>query len=630
MLAITVLSILSMAFPIGQTQSQWLITSPDGNLKVYVTHKALGEPYSAEKNLYYRVELAGQEILRFSPLGITAGGDKGDFVNNLKFVSMSSRVIDETYPMIVGKKSLHRNNANEMTINFKNKQKQLISVIFRAYNDGFAYRYRLVGSGACEIISEASAFRLPENCVAWLQDYKPDYQGYYPKRTNSDKITTDIGFPALFKTPEGQWVLLTEAAVYGNYAAARLTGTMREPCIFKVKLPEGNITGELPLETTWRVGIVGSTLGPIVESVLVDNLNLPCELQDLSWIKPGRVAMPWLTAHSSHNQYETLEPFVVLAADMGWEWIEIESGHIGVTVGFEGTDNWMRLDWLPKLVEYAKSKNVDAYGWENWKQVYTQQQRDRILPTYVNMGIKGIKADFIMDDSQKAMKWYDAFTQDCAKHKLLVSFHGATLPKGQQRRWPNIMTWEAVLGEEWHTLPNAKNPCPPPTPEFNCELPFTRNVVGSMDYTPVVFSIPDKKTTNAHELALAIIFESAWQCIADSPASYNASPAKPFLKEVPATWDDIHFIDGQPDEFCCLARLKGNNWYLAAINAGTARTLKIPLNFLKQGTYPVTLYKDDAQAKDIAVENITLDTSKPFEISIPPNGGFCMKIVNSK
>jgi alpha-glucosidase len=363
--------------------------------------------------------------------------------------------------------------------------------------------------------------------------------------------------------------------------------------------------------------------------VLVDNLNPPCELTDTSWIKPGRVAMPWLTDHTSYQQPQTLKPFVDLAAEMGWEWLELATGHIGVKVGYESSDLWMTIDWLPGVLEYARSKNVGVYGWENWKQIFTQEQRDRILPVYSKMDIKGIKADFIMDDSQKAMKWYDAFTQDCAKHKLMVSFHGATAPRGQQRRWPNIMTWEAVLGEEWHTLPNAKNPCPPPTPEFNCELPFTRNVVGSMDYTPVVFSIPTKKTTNAHELALSVIFESAWQCIADSLASYNASLGKPFLKEVPAAWDDIHFIDGQPDEFVCLARLKGNDWYIAAINAGTARTLTIPLKFLKQGTYSVTLYKDDAQAKDIAVENITVDTSKPFEISIPANGGFCTKIPNS-
>jgi alpha-glucosidase len=145
----------------------------------------------------------------------------------------------------------------------------------------------------------------------------------------------------------------------------------------------------------------------------------------------------------------------------------------------------------------------------------------------------------------------------------------------------------------------------------------------------VVFSIPDKKTTTAHELALSIIYESAWQSFADSPQSFNKSPGKPFLRIVPTTWDDIHFIEGFPGEYCCLARRKGSDWYIACINAGTPRTLKIPLDFLKQGTYSVTIYKDDAKAGNIAVENIALDTAKPFEITIPSNGGFCMKIVKS-
>ena len=631
MLASIVLAILSLSFPLksGQTPEQWTAISPDGNLRVTVVQKAMGEPYSAGKNLYYRVELSRKEVLRYSPLGIMASGDKGNFVSNLEFVSKSHQVINETYPMIVGKKSQHHNNANETTINFKNPQGQLISIIFRVYNDGFAYRYRLVGSGSCEVISEASAFRLSADSVAWLQNYIPDYQNYYPKIASDDEITTDIGFPALFETPAGQWVLLTEAAVYGDYDAARLTGAMREPSIFKIKLSDDKILGQLPLATPWRVGIVGSSLGPIVESVLVDNLNPPCELKDLSWIKPGRVALPWLTDHNSINNLETLKSFVDLASDMQWEWVGIGTAIIGTKTLKDLSEEWMTTKWLPQLVKYAKDKGVNIYGWENWKSVYTRQQSDRLLSAYSKMGIKGLEADFVMNDSQDAMKWYDQFTQDCIRHKLMVSFHGATLPRGQQRRWPNIMTWEAVLGEEWHTLPNVRNPWPRPTPEHNCLLPFTRNVVGSMDYTPVVFSIPDKKTTNAHELALSIIYESAWQSFADSPQSFNKSPGKPFLRIVPTTWDDIHFIEGFPGEYCCLARRKGSDWYIACINAGTPRTLKIPLDFLKQGTYSVTIYKDDAKAGNIAVENIALDTAKPFEITIPSNGGFCMKIVKS-
>lgn len=606
----------------NKVPNQWTLSSPNNNLSAIID-------YSSDDKLSYRVELNGKMVLLNSALGVTMQGQGGDFTSNLTFINATGKIIDETYPMISGKKSIHRNCANEKTLVFRNAQDKIMHLIFRAYNDGIAYSYYFPGEVSSEIIAEVSSFHVPADSIGWLQKYKPDYQGYYPKTTARDKIDYNIGFPALFHLSTGQWVLITEAAVYGDYAGCRLVRADTSDVIFQVKLPQEKLTGKLPWSIPWRVLIVGEDLSTIVESVLVENLNPPCEIEDTSWIKPGCVAFPWMTDHSVNDNFEKLKSFVDLAHDMGWEWIEVDTGHIGSPKGLMGSDIWMTTEWLPELIEYAKGKGVDVYGWAYWKYLDTPEERSKAFTLYNKLGIKGIKADHINDDSQEAFQWRDEFIRDCAKYKLAISFHGSTLPRGQRRRWPHIMTWESILAEEWYTLPNAKNPCPPPTPTHNCTVPFTRNVVGPMDYTPVFFSNKDKKTTDAHELALSVIFESGWQCLSDSPESYNASPAKPFLKEVHAAWDDIHFIDGYPGKFTCLARRKGNDWFIAAINSEKARKIAVPLDFLKRGTYSVTLYKDSDEGKGIAVENVTLDSSQPFEISVAANGGFCMRVTNS-
>ncbi|MHC4648875.1 MAG: glycoside hydrolase family 97 catalytic domain-containing protein, partial [Planctomycetota bacterium] len=423
------------------------------------------------------------------------------------------------------------------------------------------------------------------------------------------------GFPALFKTSAGIWVLLTEAAVYGDYAGARLHGRLGRAGIFEVKLPEG-ISSRLPWTTPWRVAIVGERLGTIVESVVVDNLNPPCEVDDLSWIKPGRVTFPWWSEPKVNKNYERLKEFVDFAAQTGWEWIEFDTALIDGSN--RGTDTWMRTQWAPELVEYANTKGVNVYGWDNWKNLDTAEKREKVFGLFNKSGIKGIKIDFLNSDSQERFRFRDDAIRDCLKHKLMLSFHGATIPRGRQRRWPHIATWEGVHGAEYYmNWSGSPNP-----PSHNCALPFTRNVVGSMDYTPVTFSTERRGTADAHELALSVIFESGWQCLADGPESYAKNRGAPFLREVPAAWDDIHFVDGCPGKFVCLARREGGDWFVAGINAGEARELTVSLEFLKQGAYSVRLYRDGANGKEMAVEELSIETTEGLRIVMEANGGF--------
>jgi alpha-glucosidase len=597
-------------------QNPIMVASPDGKLKVTIITRTCGTSPSQQR-LYYQVHMQDRQVMPEAPLGVTMDGPDGDFVCGLKLTGQSDTLIKETYDMPVGKKSRHVNHAHEKTLFFTNQHGKAMELIVRVYDDAVAWRYRFNGQGSATILSEASAFRFPAETTGWLQSYIASYENFYDQTGRG--AAQHYGMTALFKIPTGVWVLLTEAAVYGDYAGSGLTGTLDGQGLFTITLPSP-LNGQLPWTSPWRVAIIGNCPATIVESVVVDNLNPPCELNDLSWIKPGRVTFPWWSDEHVSGNFEKLKAFVDFASEMGWEWIEFDTALLG-DVGYEGSDTWMTTPWVPQLIEYARAKNVNVYGWNPWKNLDTPEKREKIFSLYSKLGIKGVKIDFLDSDSQERFRFRDAVALDAIRHKLMLSFHGETIPRGQQRRWPHIMTWEATHGAEWY-MNWSKNPSPV---THNCILPFTRNAVGSMDYTPVTFSTDRRKTTDAHELALSVIFESGWQCLADSPESYAKNPGTPFLRQVPAAWDDIHFIDGHPGRFVCLARRKGSDWFVAAINADEPRTIHAALDFLTPGIYHATLYRDSITGKEMTIEEITVDTREALQVATAAGGGFAVR-----
>ena len=541
------------------------------------------------------------EVLPCAPLGITLKR-LGKFTGSLRFVGESTRPIDERYPMPVGKRSECINKANELTLDFLNDTDGKISLILRAYDDGVAYRYCVHGTGEDTVVSEASSFRIPLGSQGWFARYANTYyEWYYDAHATLAGIDYDIAVPALFRSPQGYWVYVTEAAVDGTYAGARLKFQEAKGEILTFQLPE-QPSSTLPWLTPWRVAIIGKNLGTLVESTLVLNLNPPSEIADTSWIKPGVDVIPWMTGPNTNNtSFERMKQFVDLASEMGWTWIEFDNA---LALGNQGADvpeKWMAIPWIPELVKYASSKGVNVYGWDHWRNLDTPEKRENILGYFVKHGFKGIKVDFLESDSQERFKFRETIARECAQRKLMLSFHGETLPRGQQRRWPHIATLEGVKGEEYYLFEYG------PTPAYNVNLVFTRNIVGSMDNCPSGFELVGtpfcrRTTTNAHEMALAVLFESGWQCMSVSPESMKDNPARGFLKGIPSAWDDIHFVDGYPGEFAVLARRKGNDWWLVGINAGMPREVSIPLDFLKPGTYQAKLYHDDPASKTVGLD----------------------------
>jgi hypothetical protein len=579
-------------------ETQWAVASPGGQVSGMVSLDAGGRAL-------YRVQRGPAVVLDWAPLGVLLAGTGGDFSRGLRFVGRSTRSIDETFVMVSGKASSSRNRANETTITFANAAGAEMQVIARAYDDGFAYRYRLGGSGARAVVSEASAFRVPLGSTGWMQPYVSDYEAFFSKGVVGTQFQSgDYGFPGLFQTPGGNWVLLTEADVRGSYGAARLAGSGAADGVFRVKLPDTQTAGVLPWVTPWRAAVAGS-LDSIVRSTLVENLNPPAAIADTSWIRPGRVSWSWWSDHNSATDFNKQKAYVDFAASMGWEYTLVD-------------ENWT-ASWMPALVSYAAGKNVGIIVWSHWNDLDTKAERDAKLPLWRGWGVRGIKVDFMLSDSQARMKFYDEITLAAAANRLMVNFHGGTIPRGQRRTFPHVMTHEAVRGAEHYTFNN------PPTPVHNAILPFTRNAIGPMDYTPVTFSARSKRTTDGHELALSVVFESGWQHFADSIASYNASAGRPFLRAVPASWDETRLVAGYPGEYAVMARRKGAEWFLGAINASAARTVNVPLSFLGSGSYSAEIYRDGPTG--IVLERRTVTAGTALSLNLQANGGYAVRFV---
>ena len=605
-----------------------VLRSPDGRLVLRVETQPV---------LSLSVEQDGQIAILSSPAGIVLERS-GAFPGNLRCIGVKRAVINESFTLPMGKRSRLQNRANALELDFGSEKGQVkFSIVLRAYDEGVAYRYRIHGSGEDTVVSEASGFRIPVASTAWFAKYVSYYESIYQIQPAWTAYVDDIQVPALFKTPGRQWIYLTEADVDGSYAGARLHIIDPATGLLGYKL-EGHPHSTMPWETPWRVAMVTTDLKALVESSLIVALGKPSAIADTSWIKPGTDIFPWVTGPLTNNSsLERMKQFVDLAADLGWGWIEFDNALALEDPGttYKPPERWMDCPWFPQLTAYAAAKHIAVYGWDHWHNFDTAEKRSKYLDWYVAKGFKGIKVDFLESDSQERYRFREEMARDCAERKLLVSFHGDVTPRSMERRWPNIATYEGVLGEEYYQG-FAKGLSASPT--YNVNLVFTRNVAGSMDYTPTDLGRKGRLTTSAHEMALTVVFESGWQSMGIDPESAKDFPnALAFLKNLPSVWDDIRFIDGNPDEFAIIARRKGKDWWIAGINSGTAHTAHLELDFLKPGSYSSTLYQDEpatAHASSvtetrIAATPITFDAKTPLTITLAPNGGFGLRIEDS-
>lgn len=542
------------------------------------------------------VSRAGRTVLAPAPVGVRT--TTADLTKGLRQVGRSDRVVSDTYTMTTGKRLQRATTMTESTLTFEGATGARFDLVVRTAPDGVAYRYVL--PGPVTVTGEASPFSLPATAPAWLLPYNAQYEMNRVRTTAA--ATGDFGYPSLFQVGQ-DYVLLTESDVDGRYSGSKLrhgTGT------YDVVLADQRVTSPGELRTPWRTAIVGD-LATVSTSTLVDDLAPPARFTDTSWIRPGKVAWSWLSEHASPRDFERQKQYVDFAARNGWPYVLVDEG-------------WSAT-WAPDLIRYARAKGVDVLLWFRWNDLDTAQKRDSVLPKVKQWGAKGVKLDFMESDTQARFQWYDAVLAKTAELHLMVNFHGSTIPHGLARTWPHVMSMEAVRGAE-NNPPAANNPV-----QF-----FTRNVVGSMDYTPVSLEVGPKETSVGHEVALPVVYESGWTHFADKPEAYERHPqALRYLDQVSTAWDETRLLSGDPNSGAVVARRSGTRWFVGAIATGAARTIGTPLSFLGEGQWLVETVRDPgAQRGDVVRDAQVLQSSDTLSVDVPRNGGFASIICPSR
>lgn len=622
-----------------------VLTSPDKQItiKVFVTD---------QKTLAYRIERAAQKIMLDSPLGLQLEG--ADFTQLIHIESQSPiTAVSDSYTMRVGKKREITYNANEQSFFIRNAQHQKLTLVFRVSNDGVAFHYVVDDATIHQkkFIKETSGFHFLTDTTAWLQpmsvaqtgwsntnpSYEEHYQAEIPVGTEST-LKQGWVFPALFKSGDN-WFVISETAMDGSWHGSHLqlgenTGQYQlaipqpEEVFISADGERGSLLaqGSNVLVSPWRIIALGS-LAQIMESTLGTDLALPAISLDQNFIQPGHSAWSWAILKDDFTTFDVQKKFIDYAADMHWDYTLIDADW----------DKKIGYEKLKELVDYAAQKNIGILVWYNssgdWNtspyspksQLITHEQRATEFSRLRELGVKGVKIDFFGGDGQSFMAYYTDILNDAAEHKLLVNFHGATLPRGWQRTYPNLMTMESIKGFEFTTFTQADQD---PVAQHVVTSLFVRNLFDPMDYTPMVFGdIPNitRVTENSFELAESILMLSGIQHFAEIPEGMATAPdyVKNFLRELPVEWDDVKFIDGYPGKFIVIARKAGDDWYIAGVNAERDnKTLSLNLDFI--GDKKGILITSGDGVRDFEQQEI--NNKKPHTITLRPNAGFVMML----
>ncbi|MET9459036.1 glycoside hydrolase family 97 catalytic domain-containing protein [Streptomyces canus] len=561
----------------------------------------------ATGTLSLAVSRDGRTVIEPSPVGIVT--ERADLSKDLRFLHRKSRTVQERYRAKSGKRLDRLVRMNETRLSFATAAGARVDLVVRASADGIAYRYALpAGSG--DVLGETSAFNLPADAKSWLGTYRVDNEGQFVQYTASTAPTGEYSDQALFATGGG-YTLLAESDLTGAYSGARLAHTQGTGT-YRIKLADDRVKSDGPLVTPWRAMVTGD-LATVTRSTFTDDLAPASKVADPSWIRPGTVLWTWLAGGREAGQSLTAQKaFVDYAAQRNWPYEAVDAGWYFKTDEWDTTDpNWQTNSWMPELVDYARAKGVGIIVWIHQRDLDTPEERAQWLPTLEKWGVKGVKIDFMNSEAQPMLQWYDAILKETATHHLMIDFHGSTIPKGIQRTWPQVMTLEGVAGEEKRTN----------TAAHLTTLPFTRNVIGSMDFTPGAFQrVGLRPNSDAAEVGLSVVYESGLQMFAGTPESYEARPlARAYFDQVPAAWDDTRLLAGEPGQEAVLARRSGERWFLGGVYAGAARTAAVPLS-LGPGRWLVETIRDGADG--LVQDRKVLRGGDTLSVDVVANGGF--------
>ena len=633
------------------------VSSPDGRVSITFLLEN-GAPR-------YAVAFSGLGIIRPSPLGFVLK-DAPPMTSGFEVSELKRETGDETWRPVWGISSKVRNRYNQLTVRLRetNAPARELVLVFRACNDGAAFRYVLPAQSNLSdvaILSEETAFRLAENCTAWWHpvNYDGDEDTY--RTTPLDRMPA-VNTPVTMKTPGGVHLSIHEAALvdYASMTLAPVDGDMHSFRCELVPWPDGvKVKASTPMKTPWRTIQLADRAAGLLESHLIENLNEPCKIADTSWIEPMKYMGIWWGMHigketwaagSNHGATtENAKQYIDFAASNGIRGVLIEGWNTGWESWFKGasfsfTESYPDFD-LPAVAQYAREKNVALIGHhETGGNIPAyEEQMDEAFALYRRLGVRAVKTGYAGEIIPKGQhhhgQWmvnhYQRVTERAAAYHIALDVHEPVKPTGLCRTWPNLMTGEGVRGTEYEAWSDG-NP-----PEHTTIIPFTRGLAGPIDYTPGIFAVTFPKyregrrvhTTVAKQLALYVVIYSPLQMAADLPENYEGRPEFQFIRDVPVTWDETRALDAAIGDFAAVARRRGNDWFIGAITDESARKLNLPLSFLDPDqTYEATLYTDGKDADweknptPVEITTKTVRAGESLNLSLASSGGAAIRL----
>lgn len=597
--------------------------------------------------LSYELFFGERKIVENSPLGFEFRNEPA-LNGNFTIKNEETETFYEIWhPVVKSKHAEILNNYNELrlTLTEKTGLMRQMDLFVRAYNDGLAFRYKLYRGemiGNRNITRELTGFNIPGDPKAWIAEYggysTSNEDQFFESRLSELNETSIAGMPLLMDYGNNCWLAITEADI-DNYAAFYL-GTNGKTNNLVTKLvpfpgeAENGIKVRFSDEiyTPWRVLMIGETPSALIESEIIQNLNEPCAISDPSWINPGMSAWDHWWSGEVKMEMPVIKEYIDFASEMGWEYMLVDWQWYGPFNTPEADiTRWAPQISMPEIIEYAKSKNVKILVWLYSKDVNRNSAYKKAFPLYHQWGIAGIKIDFMDRDDQEMVNWYLDIIKCAAENRLLVDFHGAYKPDGIIRTYPNMITREGVMGNEYYKFSDKMNP------EHNVTLAFTRMLAGQMDYTPGGFLNVTKEewkktspalvwNTRAAELAKFVVYESPLTVVCDHPRHILNQPGADFLKIVPTVWDDTRFIAGYPDNYIAMARRNGNVWFVGILNNSIGKKLEIKLDFLPEGKYEIKIWADakdsDKNPENLIIKKQIVKGGDILKVDLAKNGGF--------
>lgn len=643
---INLILLLSLTVAV-QAQNSNILASPDKNVSVEIILK---------EKIYYSVSFKNERVLESSPMSLSL--ENVTLGSNPKLLDIKATSVDQNIETVWGSRKQISDQYNQLVLEFDGN----FSVVFRAYNQGVAYRFvtRLKNKQVI-VKNEEVAFRFNFGVSAWMYDSKSyetgfkqaplDVQAITDFKNNRDKVF----LPVIVQSTPNVKVAITEANLLdypslfldrGNDYENFLNGTFEK---YALTTKTGGFSNYSQLadkeadyiavtsgsrDYPWRLLIISDDDRIFADCDLVYQLSNPCELKETSWIKPGKVAWDWWHDYAveGHNfkggvNTETYLYHIDFAAKYGLEYILIDwmwTDKYDLTVINPDVD-------LKKITGYASSKGVKVIVWSPSHTLH--RQLDKALDLFVSYGVAGVKTDFFGREDQTGIKMYEDIARATAVRHLLVDFHGATKPTGLSRTYPNIINYEAVAGNEWNKLSDDKV-----TVAHKVILPFTRGLQGPMDFTPggmrnrqsghsLRFTLPEVHGTRSGEMALFVIYNEPLKMLCDAPSVYEREPEiTHFISKIPTVWDDTKVLEAKFGEYLVEARKTGNVWYVAGLTGDRAKEITLDFSFLGEGNFTAQIMKDGPNADrigtDYLFENKQVTKNSKLTFKMASGGGF--------